>query len=226
VLRLRRVMAGEDFDRDVGPHYKTCLPGDAMREFMRKPEFDPKDYVKEHRDDLRALEQALQKFLKTELASFTSGLYVDLLKRTQSWNDARKWGLLSRYLGFQFWDLLLYPVQALSDVGERDKIEVVRLSPRDAKRIPAPQPTARSKLVGAGQHHFGAFLSDRGGREKDYLWGRLDAAERLIGILLRDAPEEVQARWCSEAFRAILDEDERAVPSAADLVRHVRSQIG
>jgi hypothetical protein len=101
----------------------------------------------------------------------------------------------------------------------------VRLSPRDTKRVP-PQPTGRSKLLGAGQRHFGAFLSDRGGREKDYLWGRLDAAERLIGILLRGSPEEEHERWCNEAFHAILEEDKLALPNASNLVRHVRSEIG
>ena len=122
--------------------------------------------------------------------------------------------------------MLLYPVQALSDVGERDKVEVVRISPRDTKRIRPPQRNGHSKLVGAGHHHFGAFLSDRGGRENDYLWGRLDGAERLISILLRDSPEEDKERWCKKAFRAILKEDEQAVPNVSDLVRYVRSEIG
>src|SRR5262249_1166364 len=155
----------------------TCFPVDVMRQFMRRPEFDPQEYVDDHGDDLAKLEDALRAYLKTQLATFTSDLYVDLVTRTKNWNDQRKWALLSRYLGFEFWDVLLYPVQALSDVGERDKVEVVRLSPRDTKRIEKPQPEGQSKLVGARQHHFGAFLSDRGGREKDYLWGRLDGAE-------------------------------------------------
>jgi hypothetical protein len=33
-------------------------------------------------------------------------------------------------------------------------------------------------------------------------------------------------RWCDEAFLAILEEDEQAVPKAADLVRHVRETVG
>lgn len=192
---------------------------------MRQPEFHPQDYVDEHRDKLAALETALRAFLKKQLATFTSDLYADLAKRTQDWNEQRKWGLLTRYLAFEFWDLLLYPVQELSDVGERDTVEVVRLSPRDAKRIP-PHPNARKKLVGAGQHHFGAFLSDRGGREEDYLWGRLDGAERLINVLLRDSPDKDKERWCKAAFSAILEEDEQAVPNASALVRHVRSYLG
>jgi hypothetical protein len=134
--------------------------------------------------------------------------------------------LLVRYLGFPFWDVLLYPIQALSDVGERDHVEIVRMSPRDTHRIPVPSsPKQPTKLVGATSHHFGAFLS-RTGREQDYLWGRLDGAERLIGILLADADEADKDRWCKEAFRAILEEDEQAVPNAAALVRHVRTTIG
>jgi len=225
VVRLREVMAGEDFDKEVAPHFQKCFPEEVMRDFMRRPEFDPQEYVDEHGDDLAALEVALRTYLNHQLVTFTGDLYVDLLEHAKDWDAQRKWALLSRYLGFQFWDLLLYPVQALSDVGERDRIEVVRLSPRDAKRIPPPE-TDRSKLVGAGQHHFGAFLSDRGGREQDYLWGRLDAAERLVGILLKGSPEEEQKRWCNEAFRAILEEDEADLPNASDLVRYVRSEIG
>ncbi len=226
VLTFRDVIAGKEFDEEVRPHFHICFPVDVMREFMRQPEFDPKDYVDEHRAELATLEAALRTFLKKQLATITSDLYVDLVKRTQGWGEQRKWALLSRYLGFQFWDVLLYPVQALSDAGERDKVEVIRLSPRDTKRIRPPQPNGHRKLVGAGQHHFGAFLSDRGGREKDYLWGRLDSAERLISILLGNSPEEDKERWCKGAFRAILEEDEQAVPNASDLVRYVRSEIG
>jgi hypothetical protein len=121
--------------------------------------------------------------------------------------------------------VLLYPVQALSDVGENDFVDIVRMSPRDTHRIPVPKlPGQTKKLVGAESHHFGAFLSRRG-REQDYLWGRLDGAERLIGLLLAGADEADKNRWCKEAFQAILDEDERAVPKAADLVAHVRTSI-
>jgi hypothetical protein len=99
------------------------------------------------------------------------------------------------------------------------------MSPRDTHRIPVPKlPGQTKKLVGAESHHFGAFLS-RKGREQDYLWGRLDGAERLIGILLAGRDEADQARWCKEAFRAILEEDEQAVPNAAALVEHVRASI-
>ena len=94
VLTLRDVMAGDEFDEEVGPHFQTCFPLDVMREFMRQPQFDPEDYVAENRAELAAVEAALRTFLKKQLAAFTADLYVDLVKRTQSWDEQRKWALL------------------------------------------------------------------------------------------------------------------------------------
>jgi hypothetical protein len=45
-------------------------------------------------------------------------------------------------------------------------------------------------------------------------------------MLLAGAPEEEKNRWCNEAFTAILQEDEKAVPKADGLVMRVRSVIG
>ena len=45
-------------------------------------------------------------------------------------------------------------------------------------------------------------------------------------MLLRDAPEADKERWCNEAFAAILQEDEQAVPKAAALVQRVRGLTG
>ena len=54
--------------------------------------------------------------------------------------------------------------------------------------------------------HFWAFF-DRHARENDYLWGRLDGAAHLIGILLGKNHPDYRAT-CLRAFAAILDEDE------------------
>ena len=223
---LRDATSGAGFDEALTGRYTACFAADAMREFMETKGFDAKAYAAEHREQLAALEAALREFLRAKLSGFTAALYTDLLDLTEDWEHERRWDLLVRYLGFPFWDVLLYPVQALSDVGERDNVEVVRISPRDTHRIPVPRTEGqRGKLKGAETHHFGAFLT-RAGRENDYLWGRLDGAERLIGIVLHDAPEADRARWCKEAFLAILEEDEEAVPTAAGLVRHVRTTLG
>jgi len=222
---LRDAMAGTGFGEPLRADFGTCFPVDAMRTFLETRGFDIAAYVQEYVKHLDGLERALAEFLKARLSGFTAGLYSELLQLTQGWEGQIRSDLLVRYLGFPFWDVLLYPVQALSDVGENDFVDIVRMSPRDTHRIPVPKlPGQTKKLVGAESHHFGAFLSRRG-REQDYLWGRLDGAERLIGLLLAGADEADKNRWCKEAFQAILDEDERAVPKAADLVAHVRTSI-
>jgi patatin-related protein len=222
---LRDAGSGKDFDEALRERFDACFAAEPMREFIQKQGFDADTYAKEHREALDQLEAALRGHLKQQLSGFTADLYTGLLQLTEGWSDVRRWDLLVRYLGFPFWDVLLYPIQALSDVGERDHVQIVRLSPRDSHRIPVEGDPKQKKLIGAEKGHFGAFLSRRG-REQDYLWGRLDGAERFIGMLLAGAPEADKKRWCSEAFEAILDEDEGAVPKASALVQRVRGVIG
>jgi hypothetical protein len=225
VVVLREAMSGTDFDAALTGRFTECFGADPMRKFLGEAGFDAHVYANGHREQLDALETALRDHLNKRLSGFTADLYSGLLGLTAGWNDDRRWDLLVRYLGFPFWDVLLYPIQALSDVGERDHVEVVRISPRDEHLLPVMGDPKRKKLVGAEKGHFGAFLS-RLGREQDYLWGRLDGAERYIRILLGDAEEAEVERWCREAFRGILEEDEQAVPKAAALVQHVRRVAG
>jgi len=221
---LRDAAAGRNFDETLRGRFDECFAVDAMRKFMQDVGFDEDEYVKRHRANLDALETALRDYLQQQLSGFTADLYTSLTTVTEGWNDKHRWDLLVRYLGFPFWDVLLYPIQALSDVGERDFVQIVRLSPRDSDRIPVEDPDQK-KLIGAQKGHFGAFLS-RQGREQDYLWGRLDGAERFIGMLLGPRAEEAdRKRWCDEAFAAILEEDEQAVPKASGLVSRVREAI-
>jgi patatin-related protein len=220
---LRDAGTGKNFDETLRGRFDACFAVDAMRKFMQESGFDEDTYVERHRAQLDALETALRDYLKQRLSGFTADLYSSLLGLTEGWSDERRWDLLVRYLGFPFWDVLLYPIQALSDVGERDHVQIVRLSPRDSHRIPVEDPD-RKKLIGAQKGHFGAFLSRRG-REQDYLWGRLDGAERLIRMLLAGADDAAVKRWWDEAFAAILEEDEQAVPKASGLVSRVRETI-
>ena len=105
--------------------------------------------------------------------------------------------ILVRYFGFPFWDRQIYPLLAFSDLGELAPIGIVRLSPDDATLLGGG--TAIDKLVGARTAHFGAFLS-RAGRESDYVWGRLDAAERLLTVL------GIPGQGAGELFRSIVNE--------------------
>jgi patatin-related protein len=110
---------------------------------------------------------------------------------------SKKKEILVRYFGFPFWDRQIYPLIAFSDLGELTEIRVVRMSPNDAVLLEGGP--AEQKLVGARAAHFGAFLS-RPGRESDYVWGRLDAAERLLTVL------GIPNHGAGDLFRSIIDE--------------------
>ena len=139
------------------------------------------------------------------------------------WAAERRAELIVRYLGFPYWDLLLFPLQSVADAGERDTIEVVRMSPRDAKLLPPLDPGKPKELAGFKTMHFGAFF-DRAGREQDYLWGRLDGAERLIGLVLGAAfTDDERADWCRKAFAAICEEEEDALTNATALLDKAKS---
>src|SRR5262249_47004057 len=132
------------------------------------------------------------------------------------------------YLGFPYWDILLYPLQSVADAGERDAIDVVRMSPRDARLLPPLNPNETKRLAGFEKMHFGAFF-DRAGRENDYLWGRLAGAERLIGLVLGTGAgetafsEEERTAWCRKAFAAIVEEEDGHLANAKPLLDHVRA---
>jgi len=98
-------------------------------------------------------------------------------------------------------------------------VKVLRVSPLESDLL-KPLP-GTEKLRGTGFHHFAAFF-DRAFRENDYLWGRLDATERLLGLLL--PPAQVKAR-ADEAFGAILTEEAPDLPTTARLVEYLRTQL-
>lgn len=226
VETLRAAMDGRQFVGPLREGYDACFVAGTMREYMETTGFDVSDYVSEDQygPALDALEESLRAYVDDQLEDFTATLYTDMLELARKWPKARQGELLLRYLGFSFWDVLLFPVQALGQVGEHDAIKVFRVSPLDATRIP-PLDTHKPKLGGAAFHHFGAFLH-ADARQRDYLWGRLDGAERLLDILFEHEEDRaVRNDWCDRLFAAILEEDAATVPLAADLVERVKETI-
>ena len=104
------------------------------------------------------------------------------------------------FAGFPYWDGLTYPIRTFARLGELDRVEIVRLSPKEPSQLSPP--AGHPKLLGTPKHHFNAFFS-REARENDYLWGRLDGAEQLIRLLLG----EEGVGYAPEAFQAILAEE-------------------
>ncbi|GAB4515452.1 MAG: hypothetical protein Tsb0019_14180 [Roseibium sp.] len=136
--------------------------------------------------------------LQDELFSQTAR---DLLDRD------RHLSLMKSYIGFGFFDLITFPVLQRNDFSEVTEILVDRISPRDATSLY----TEGFNLKGKSLNTFGAFFN-RGWREHDYLWGRLNAADRLVSIVLSAAgdgtlpqPQLNQAR--ARIFLAILEEE-------------------
>jgi Protein of unknown function (DUF3376) len=87
------------------------------------------------------------------------------------------------YDQFSEYDSALFPLVYGTDVGELDPVDIIRISPEDATCIVDELARDVRKLKGIWMGHFGAFLDGRW-RASDILWGRLDAAERLILSLL------------------------------------------
>lgn len=217
VRRLDDTIAGEIADSGLRNRVQACFGAREIRNFLAEHGFKADRYAADHQPELDALEQQARRLIDERLDDLDYELYRALRKLTKDkdWAPERRRDLFVRYLGFPFLDILLYPIQSLSDVGERDYVEVVRVSPLDARFL-APPP-GEPKVRGVAFGHFGAFF-ERKDRENDYLWGRLDTAERLIKLLV-ERYDAVSARdWCKRAFLAVLEEDGPAL-------RHVRTLV-
>lgn len=137
--------------------------------------------------------------------------------------------MLLAYLGFPFFDIATLPLLQGEGMDEFDPIRVDRISPEDARAIRTGG--VASMLKGNQFNNFGAFFS-RAYRENDYLWGRLNGADRLIDIVLStlDAgarPDEPHiAALKRRAFHAILDEEAPRLAAIPGLIAELRSEIG
>jgi hypothetical protein len=149
-------------------------------------------FVTDHGAKLDALRTSLGRHLTDALAGFNEATYEALKKALVDWPAEQRDTLMSAYLRFPVWDALLFPIGVFGDAGERDRVEVLRVSPLDVgllKVRPDPEHPEKPpvKLKGVAAGHFGAFFQ-RPWRENDYLWGRLDAVERLIWLLIGSEP--------------------------------------
>lgn len=188
---------------------------------------DPAVYYAAHRTEIDlalaglAEEMALEQ-IKSEIDAIYAELHNDDLP------DETRRELLYAYLGFGFWDVITFSILGSREYGELNEIKIDRISPNDAKTLNGEN--ASPLLKGVAMRHFGAFFS-RKDRENDYLWGRLNAAERLIDILLDEARSEGASRALrgleakKAAFKAILDTEEQYVPASATLVANLRKKL-
>lgn len=78
-------------------------------------------------------------------------------------------------------DVYLVTLDTLGDLGARDPITFWLFGPREARYI---ERTWDEKLCGDTLGHWGGFLEERW-RRNDIMWGRLDAAEAIVRVMLR-----------------------------------------
>jgi patatin-related protein len=107
---------------------------------------------------------------------------------------------------FKWYDAHLFPINYFGDLGEKDQIDVVRVSPLDADRA-FSQRSVADKITGETVMHFGAFLK-KSWRSNDIMWGRLDGVCRILDALLtREALERaVSNPEVRRLLRADLDD--------------------
>lgn len=147
----------------------------------------------------------------------------------QGLDERSRNAILTGYLGYFFWDIILRPTaSALSlEAGPIEEILVDRISPEDAHSIELDE--RKPVLLGSTLASFGGFLG-RSIRENDYLWGRLHAVDRLFDILLSTVPANLRSALAVEAlkkraFERVLAEEGQRLTLVPTLIEKVREAV-
>jgi patatin-related protein len=136
--------------------------------------------------------------------------------------------VLLSYLGFPYYDAVTLPLLRGEGLTEFDPVKVDRISPDDCQSI--RKGGTQATLRGIEFYNFGAFFS-RAYRENDYLWGRLNGAERMMDLIASALPEDagldhqVLERFKRDAFLAILVEEEEWLRADPSLIPGIREEI-
>jgi patatin-related protein len=194
---------------------------------------DPEGWATEHAHDLEHLVDGYTERLSELSKDSAHQLWEAFQVATADWTDgAARTALAGRYIGFPLWDALLFPLQALSALPLTTPIHTSRFSPRDASALTPER--GQGKLQGVATHHFGAFFT-LARRQNDYLWGRLDAAEMILGLLReqydnRRTPTTPalpdRAPLLRTALTAVLDQEQGSLDKIRDTTAKLRAQLG
>jgi patatin-related protein len=98
--------------------------------------------------------------------------------------DPLRDAFLADYVGFPVYDVLVY-LPGTMELGPDPltRVQVERISPQDSKSL-------KEVFGGLKSRNLMGFLGffNRAYREHDYLWGRLNGADRLVDLLVNVAP--------------------------------------
>ncbi|VAX07651.1 hypothetical protein MNBD_ALPHA03-1941, partial [hydrothermal vent metagenome] len=144
------------------------------------------------------------------------------------WKSDLARNLTISYVGFSFWDVTTFSILGSKELGESNKIKVNRISPKDISIL--REEGDELPLRGTAMAGFGAFFS-RADRENDYLWGRINSAERLIEQLYSQAKLSSLSHKLDiialkkRAFTTILDVEEEYLLKIPELFTELRNKI-
>ena len=211
------------------PLMKAAFGEEVITPRIQSGRVDADEFLDELGDRVDAYYAALRNAIwddKTPLHLLLSSIVATCA----DWDEGPRTEFLTRFIGFPFWDIMIFPLSDMGDVGELYEIRGVRMSPNDARLI--IDGGAEKKLRGVRYQHFGAFFS-RYARENDYLWGRLDAAERLIDILVDATLEQTEHSLEPEAFLAektlaldaVLNDEEGTLTVVASRIAALRKLL-
>ncbi len=181
---------------------------------------------------LQNLTNDWQRELITALRAFRIGLLNKIDKVGCAIDGKEEVDLVrSWFEGYELVDEVMLPMTYATGALESNSVDIHRISPLDAlslirKRGSQEDPAnavAREKLVGNALGHFGAFF-DVGGRARDILWGRLDAAERLIKCLSPTGQDAKRDEFRNRAHLIILA-NPPSIPSDYDAETRKKAQF-
>ncbi len=131
--------------------------------------------------------------------------------------------LVGDYLGFPVYDVLLGAPTALD--GGPDPltpIRVERISPADARSL-------NGAFEGLRCRNFMGFVGffNRAYREHDYLWGRLNGAERVVDLLLSAAGDAVDdpAALKRRLFQTIVDRERERLQRCGEQLDRIQREL-
>lgn len=129
--------------------------------------------------------------------------------------------LADAYDHFDQRDAILLGADLYGELRQRDRVEHAQISPNLATNTKVP---AKGRLAGATLGHFGGFL-DRGWRQNDLMWGRLDGAEMLMRAILREGPADQVQPLTDMVQKGIVEAElEEPVGSSAEWKRKLRER--
>lgn len=218
--------SGEKLGGAVGKEILALFPADQLADAISQGadlEKFADGFVEKNGEAMDAIANRLGELIREEKDKLHAELYQRFRDITADWAPEQRTEVMLRYLGFPFWDAMIYPITTLSEAGELRPLQIVRVSPLDSTRLGLS--TAKDKLQGVKLAHFGAFLH-REWRENDYLWGRLDAAERLLGLVLRPDQGFRAEDWeVKPALAAVLAEEKKALTSIQPLFQQLEKKV-